>query len=168
MRAGTRCEHRPPGSAKRSVSSEQPLDAAPARRGRLARSPLRQGDDHDDERRAAGDRLRPCPPHRCDRVEGRTRGAWVAPAQSHGRACASLRSYGAATDLLAWRDSTGHQKVIGNGRQLFRDVPIPWKPSDEEPPHQSEVSQRDPRCEVDRDRPPILSRGRRFKSCPRY
>ncbi len=47
-------------------------------------------------------------------------------------------------------------------------VPIQLKPSDGEPPQQSEVFQGDPRVEVVRDRPSISSRGRRFKSCPRY
>jgi hypothetical protein len=65
-------------------------------------------------------------------------------------------------------DSTRHRKVIGNDGQPFQDVPIQLEPSTGEPPRQSEVLQGDPSPHVVRDRPPILPRGRGFKSCPRY
>jgi hypothetical protein len=79
-----------------------------------------------------------------------------------------LRTALAGRSDAAARDSTGHQNVIGNDRQPSRDVPIVWTASGGEPPQQPEVSQRDPSSDVVRDRPSILPRGRRFKSCPRY
>lgn len=63
-------------------------------------------------------------------------------------------------------DSTHHRKVIGNDRQTSRDVPIQLELSDGESPQEPEVFQGSPRVAVVRDGPPILSRGRRFKSCP--
>jgi len=79
-----------------------------------------------------------------------------------------LRTALAGRSDAAARDSTGHQNVIGNDRQPSRDVPIVWTASGGEPRQQPEVSQRDPSSDVVRDRPSILPRGRRFKSCPRY
>ncbi len=67
-----------------------------------------------------------------------------------------------------WPDLNGHRKVIGNDGQTLQRVPIELEASDEEPPQQPEVLQRDPKFEVVRDRSSILPRGRRFKSCPRY
>ena len=65
-------------------------------------------------------------------------------------------------------DSSGHRLVIRNDGQTSRDVPIQLGASDGESPQEPEVFQGDPRVAVVRDRPLITSRGRRFKSCPRY
>jgi hypothetical protein len=65
-------------------------------------------------------------------------------------------------------DATRHRKVIRNDGQRLRGVPIQLNPSDGESPHQPEVSHGDLSSDVVRHWPPISSRGRRFKSCPRY
>jgi hypothetical protein len=67
-----------------------------------------------------------------------------------------------------WIRPARHRKVIRNDGQAFQGVPIELDPSDGEPPQQPKVLPGNPRSDVVGTGPPILSRGRRFKSCPRY